>query len=173
MPSQSKKATVPPAVEGALTVLAKAPAFVLRNESGASVSLGDLAGQWVILYFYPKDDTPGCTTEACEFTASAPAFGRLDAVVLGVSPDSPESHQKFRKKHALKISLLSDPTHEMTEAYGAWGEKSMYGRKYMGVLRSTVLIDPKGRVAFHWPNVKPAGHAEEVRVKLAELKKQR
>lgn len=173
MPSSAKKTIVPQAAVTAVTIGAKPPAFSLKTESGDPVALGDLAGQWVVLYFYPKDDTPGCTTEACEFTAAIPAFDRLDAVVFGVSPDSPESHQKFRKKHKLKLGLLSDPAHEMIEAYGAWGEKSMYGRKYMGVVRSTVLIDPKGRVAWHWPNVKPAGHAEEVRGKLAELKKKR
>lgn len=172
MPSSGKK-IVPRDAAPTVTVGGKAPAFSLKNESGEPVALGDLAGRWVVLYFYPKDDTPGCTTEACEFTAAITALDRLDAVVFGVSPDSPESHQKFRTKHGLKVGLLSDPTHEMIEAYGAWGEKSMYGRKYMGVVRSTVLIDPKGRVAWHWPNVKPAGHAEEVRGKLSELKKKR
>jgi thioredoxin-dependent peroxiredoxin len=169
MPPRAKKPSACPVEKGRLTVGSKAPAFVLHNEAGQLVSLHDLRGKWLVLYFYPKDDTPGCTKEACEFTTALSGFQSLGAVVLGVSPDSPESHAKFRKKHALKISLLSDPTHEMLDEYAAWGEKSMYGRKYQGVLRSTVLIDPKGKIAFHWPSVKPVGHAAEVRAKLAEL----
>jgi peroxiredoxin Q/BCP len=147
----------------------KAPAFSLADQNGRRVSLEDFAGSWVVLYFYPKDDTPGCTTEACEFTDSVKAFEGLDAVVLGCSPDSPASHLKFIAKHSLALRLLSDPGHEAMERYGAWGEKTMYGKKTVGVKRSTVLIDPKGTIAFHWPNVKAAGHAEAVKEKLAEL----
>jgi len=169
MASATNKSKSGVGAKASLAVGSKAPAFALRNQAGDLVSLSDLAGQWVVLYFYPKDDTPGCTKEACEFTTALSGFQNLGARVLGISPDSPESHQKFVKKHSLTVDLLSDPTHEVLVKYGAWGEKSMYGRKYEGVLRSTVLIDPRGKVACHWPNVSPAGHAEEVRAKLAEL----
>lgn len=146
-----------------------APRFTLRDETGATVKLSDLAGQWVVLYFYPKDDTPGCTVEACEFTSGLAGFAKLHAAVFGCSRDSAESHRKFIAKHKLKVSLLSDPDHAVMEKYGAWGEKQSYGKKTVGVIRSTVLIDPQGRVAHHWPAVKAAGHADEVRAKLAEL----
>jgi len=149
----------------------KAPAFALKNQADATVKLGDLAGRWVVLYFYPKDDTPGCTTEACEFTSGLRDFERLNAVVLGVSPDSPEAHRKFIKKHALKVDLLSDPSHAMLERYGAWGEKNMYGKVTVGVKRSTAIVNPEGVVAFHWKSVKAAGHADAVKAKLAELQK--
>ena len=152
-----------------LAVGKKAPAFTLPDETGAKVKLSDLAGQWVVLYFYPKDDTPGCTVEACEFTSGLAAFAKLDAAVFGCSRDSAESHRKFIAKYELKVRLLSDPEHGVMEKYGAWGEKSNYGKKFMGVVRSTVLIDPAGKVAYHWPTVKAAGHADEVRQKLAEL----
>ena len=148
----------------------KAPAFTLPNQDGEKVSLADLAGQWVVLYFYPRDDTPGCTTEACEFTEGVQAFKKLDAVVLGCSPDTPEKHQAFRKKHGLKVGLLSDPTHKVMERYDAWGEKTLYGKKTTGVRRSTVLVDPEGKVAHHWKSVKAAGHAEKVREVLAGLR---
>lgn len=147
----------------------KAPSFTLQDENGSKVALSDLAGQWVVLYFYPKDDTPGCTVEACEFTSGLPKFDKLDAVVLGCSRDTPETHRKFIAKYKLKLKLLSDPEHTVMEKYGAWGEKNNYGKKTMGVIRSTVLIDPAGRVAHHWPTVKAAGHAEQVRTKLVEL----
>jgi peroxiredoxin Q/BCP len=147
----------------------KAPAFSLPDENGTKVSRSDLTGQWVVLYFYPKDDTPGCTVEACEFTSGLKGFEKLDATVLGCSPDSPEAHRKFIAKYKLKITLLSDPSHAVLEKYGAWGEKSNYGKKSMGVIRSTVIIDPAGRVAHHYATVKAAGHAEQVRDKLAEL----
>ncbi len=146
-----------------------APSFTLVNQDGKKVTARDLKGQWVVLYFYPKDDTPGCTTEACEFTSILGQFDKLGATVMGVSPDPPERHQKFIAKHRLKLDLLSDPDHKAMERYGAWGEKSMYGKKMMGVIRSTVLIDPSGRIAHHWPKVKAAGHAKAVRQKLAEL----
>jgi len=152
-----------------LEVGKRAPSFTLRDANGGKVVLSDLAGQWVVLYFYPKDDTPGCTVEACEFTSGLPNFEKLDAVVLGCSPDSPEAHRRFIAKYKLKIKLLSDPDHEVMEKYGAWGEKTNYGKKTTGAIRSTVLIDPAGRVAYHWPTVKAAGHAEQVRAKLAEL----
>jgi peroxiredoxin Q/BCP len=155
--------------ESPIRVGAEAPAFELPDQDGVAVSLPSLRGSWVVLYFYPKDDTPGCTTEACEFSEGIEAFRELDAVVLGCSPDSPQKHRAFIAKHGLAVRLLSDPDHAVMEAYGAWGAKSMYGRTTMGVIRWTVLIDPSGRVAFHWPKVKAAGHAEKVREKLAEL----
>jgi len=149
---------------------AMAPAFTLPDQDGVAVPLSSLRGSWVVLYFYPKDDTPGCTTEACEFSEGIEAFRGLDAAVLGCSADSPEKHRSFIAKYDLSVRLLSDREHAVMEAYGAWGEKSMYGRTTMGVIRSTVLIDPDGRIAFHWPKVKAAGHAEKVREKLAELR---
>ncbi|MEW6072864.1 MAG: thioredoxin-dependent thiol peroxidase [Planctomycetota bacterium] len=148
----------------------KAPAFALADQDGAKVRLADFAGQWVVLYFYPRDDTPGCTTEACEFTAGIKGFAKLEAVVLGCSPDSPEEHRKFIAKHRLAVTLLSDPDHAVLEKYGAWGEKTLYGKKSVGVKRSTVLVDPAGKVAHHWASVKAAGHAEAVREKLAALR---
>jgi len=147
----------------------KAPAFTLVDETSAKIKLSDLAGQWIVLYFYPKDDTPGCTVEACEFTSGLSGFGKLDAAVFGCSADSPESHRKFIAKYKLKVKLLSDPDHAVMEKYGAWGEKTNYGKTSMGVIRSTVLIDPTGKVAYHYATVKAAGHAEQVRAKLAEL----
>jgi thioredoxin-dependent peroxiredoxin len=147
----------------------KAPAFKLTDQDGKAHSLADYAGQWVVLYFYPKDDTPGCTTEACEFSAGIKKFEKLDAVVLGCSADDAERHKKFIAKYKLKIDLLSDPTKAVMTKYGAWGEKVMYGRKMEGVIRSTVIIDPAGKVARHWKKVKAAGHAESVQAALEEL----
>lgn len=148
----------------------KAPAFSLADENGKKVKLSDLSGRWVVLYFYPRDNTPGCTTEACEFTESLARFEELDAKVLGCSPDSPESHRAFIAKQKLKLTLLSDPNHAVMEKYHAWGEKKLYGKVSVGVIRSTVLIDPTGKVAHHYPRVKAQGHAEQVRSKLAELR---
>jgi len=148
----------------------KAPDFTLPDQSGDDLSLGDLRGRWVVLYFYPKDDTPGCTTEACEFTDALSEFEKLDATVLGCSPDPPEKHRRFIAKHDLKIRLLSDTDHEVMQRYDAWGEKKMYGRTSMGVIRSTVLIDPEGRIAHRWPKVKAAGHAAAVQQKIQELR---
>jgi peroxiredoxin Q/BCP len=153
-----------------IEVGAKAPAFTLPDENGSPVALADFRGRWVVLYFYPKDDTPGCTTEACEFTEGMRSFDGLDAVVLGCSADSAESHRAFIAKFGLKVRLLSDRDRSVMKAYGAWGEKTQYGRTTMGVIRSTILVAPDGRVAHHWPNVKAAGHAEKVREKLAELR---
>ena len=147
----------------------KAPAFTLNDQDGKRIKLSDLAGQWVVLYFYPRDDTPGCTIEACDFTSALKTFETLGAIVYGCSPDSTESHQRFIKKFKLKIGLLSDPTHKMMEKYDAWGEKNMYGKISEGVIRSTVLISPKGKVAKHWKRVKAKGHAEYVRKSLTEL----
>ena len=147
----------------------KAPAFTLKNQDDQNVKLSDFKGRWLVLYFYPKDDTPGCTIEACDFTSGIKDFEKLDATVLGCSPDSPEMHRKFIAKHKLKITLLSDPGHEVLERYGAWGEKNMYGKKSMGVIRSTVLIDPAQKVAHHYRKVSAKGHADAVRAKLKEL----
>ena len=152
-----------------LTVGKKAPVFALLNEDNVKIRLGDFSGKWVVLYFYPRDDTPGCTKEACEFTANLRAFQSLDAVVLGCSPDDSTRHRAFIKKHQLKITLLSDPTHTVMAKYGAWGEKTLYGRTSIGIKRSTVLIDPTGKVAHHWRAVKAAGHADKVAEKLAGL----
>jgi peroxiredoxin Q/BCP len=146
-----------------------APDFTLKDHNDLEVRLGDLRGSWVVLYFYPKDDTPGCTVEACEFTDALERFQGLSARVFGISPDSPASHRKFIAKHSLEVGLLSDPEHAMIERYGAWGEKNMYGKKSFGVVRSTVLLDPAGRVAKHWPKVSAAGHAGEVAAALSEL----
>ena len=147
-----------------------APGFALENQDGETVSLDGLTGRWVVLYFYPKDDTPGCTKEACEFTAGIAEFEKLDAVILGCSPDDAESHRKFIAKYDLQVQLLSDPTHATMEAYGAWGEKVLYGRKSVGVIRSTALIDPHGNVAHHWKKVRAAGHASSVAKRLADLR---
>lgn len=147
-----------------------APAFALQDQDGESVSLAGLEGQWVVLYFYPKDDTPGCTKQACEFTAGIAEFEKLDAVILGCSPDDAASHRKFIAKYDLKVRLLSDPAHATMEAYGAWGEKVLYGRKSVGVIRSTALIDPAGNVAHHWKKVRAAGHAGHVAARLEALR---
>ena len=147
----------------------KAPAFTLPNQDGNNVSLGDLNGQWVVLYFYPKDDTPGCTIEACDFTSGVKQFEKLNAKVLGVSPDSPESHRKFIKKYNLKIELLADENRTVLAKYGAWGIKKLYGKESEGVIRSTVVIDPNGKIAYYWPNVKAKGHVDKVQEKLTEL----
>jgi len=147
-----------------------APPFRVVDQDGKPVTEGVFAGRWTVLYFYPRDDTPGCTVEACEFTASIAEFEGLDATVLGASPDKPETHKKFIAKHGLKLRLLSDPEHRLLEAYGGWGEKVLYGKKSVGVIRSTVIVDPKGLVAHRWARVTAAGHAGFVRAKLAELK---
>jgi peroxiredoxin Q/BCP len=147
----------------------KAPAFTLPDQNDKKTKLPDFAGQWVVLYFYPKDNTPGCTTEACEFTDGLKAFEKLNAVVLGVSPDSTASHRKFIEKQNLEITLLSDPERKVLEKYGAFGTKKMYGKEVKGVIRSTFLIDPGGKVAHVWTKVKAAGHAARVREKLEEL----
>ncbi|MBI2254423.1 MAG: thioredoxin-dependent thiol peroxidase [Proteobacteria bacterium] len=147
----------------------KAPAFSMKTDGGGKVSLSELKGKNVVLYFYPKDDTSGCTAEACGFRDSLPAFKKLDAVVVGVSRDSVESHDKFKKKYDINFTLGSDDTGKVTEAYGVWVEKSMYGRKYMGIERATFLIDGKGVVRNVWRKVKVPGHVEEVAKAIKQL----
>jgi thioredoxin-dependent peroxiredoxin len=147
---------------------APAPPFALTDGTGERVALQDLAGRHVILYFYPKDDTPGCTKEACGFRDAWDELQRLGAVVLGVSPDSADSHARFAQKYRLPFRLLSDPDRSVMQAYGAWGEKTLYGKKTTGVIRSTVWIGPDGQVRRHWPKVSDAeAHPEQV---LAALK---
>jgi thioredoxin-dependent peroxiredoxin len=141
---------------------AKAPAFSLSDQDGNTVALKDFKGKAVVLYFYPKDDTSGCTAQACGFRDALPEFEALDAVVLGVSPDPVKSHAKFRDKYALPFPLLADPEHGVLEAYGVWQEKSMYGKKYMGVQRSTFVIDGQGKVRAVFEKVKVPGHVEAV-----------
>ena len=140
----------------------KAPDFELPTDAGAALKLSTLEGKPVVLYFYPKDDTSGCTAEAKDFSSLAPDFRKAGVEVIGVSPDSVDSHAKFRRKYDLAIKLAADPDKVVANAYGVWVEKSMYGRKYMGVERSTFLIDKAGRVARSWRKVKVPGHAEEV-----------
>jgi len=148
----------------------KAPEFSLPDQDGRVRKLSDFQGQWLVLYFYPKDNTSGCTAEACDFTDRMADFWDLEADVVGVSPDSPRSHKNFIAKHDLKVTLLSDADRQVLPLFGAWGKKKMYGKEYEGVVRSTVLIDPEGKVAYHWPNVKVKGHVDEVKAKLAELR---
>ncbi len=139
-----------------------APDFSLEDQHGKSHSLKDYAGKWVVLYFYSKDDTPGCTKEACNFRDNIPSLQDKNAIVLGVSADTVQSHKKFANKYDLPFLLLSDPDKTVIEAYNVWREKNMYGKKRMGIVRSTFVIDPDGKVAKPWYNVKVAGHTEQV-----------
>ena len=141
---------------------AKAPAFTLQRDGGSQVSLKEFKGGNLVLYFYPKADTPGCTKEAIAFSRLRSAFAKAGTEILGVSADPVKAQDKFKSKLKLKIALASDETKQMLQAYGAWGEKSMYGRKFMGVIRKTFLIDAEGRIARIWPKVSVLGHAEEV-----------
>jgi len=141
---------------------AKAPAFTLPRDGGATVSLKDFKGRKLVLYFYPKADTPGCTKEAIAFSGLRDEFAAADTEILGVSADPVPAQDKFKLKHKIRIALASDETKEMLEAYGVWGKKSMYGRSFMGVHRTTFLIDGAGRIAQVWRNVRVPGHAEEV-----------
>jgi peroxiredoxin Q/BCP len=145
-----------------LEVGKKAPAFTLESSDGGKVKLSDFAGKVVVLYFYPRDNTPGCTVEANDFNAALPQLKKLGAIVLGASKDSIASHCKFRDKFGLGFPLLSDPDGEVLEAYGAWGDKVMYGKKMKGIIRSTVVIGKDGKVAQHWPKVSVKGHVEAV-----------
>lgn len=153
----------------ALKVGDKAPAFELPAVPEGRIKLSQFKGQNVVLYFYPRDNTPGCTTEACDFRDSLEQFQHLEAVVLGVSTDDVDSHQKFATKYELPFPLLADTEHAVAEKYGAWGEKSNYGKKYMGLIRSTFLIDKQGKIAAIWLNVRVAGHVAKVAEALAQL----
>ena len=155
-----------------LAVGKPAPPFKLKNQDEKLVSNGELKGEWVVLYFYPKDDTPGCTVEACEFRDGIEALKGLHAKVVGVSPDSPESHRKFIEKYKLPFTLLCDPSKEMMTTYQAFGPVERDGKTTGRVIRSTVIIDPKGNVAKHYPKVTPKGHAAEIKKDLETLKKQ-
>ena len=140
----------------------KAPAFTLPRDGGGSVSLKDYKGRKLVIYFYPRADTPGCTVESKAFSALSAAFAKAKTAVLGVSADPVKAQDAFKAKHGLAIPLASDETHTMLNAYGVWGEKSMYGKKFMGITRTTFLLGPDGRIARVWPKVKVEGHAEEV-----------
>ncbi|MFM8538502.1 MAG: thioredoxin-dependent thiol peroxidase [Planctomycetaceae bacterium] len=146
----------------------KAPAFTLPAHDGSKLSLSSLRGRPVVLYFYPKDDTPGCTVEACGFRDAARDLDAIDAVVLGISPDTPESHAAFRAKHRLPFTLLSDPDHAVADDYGAWRMKTLYGRRFAGLVRSTFLIDATGRITRVFKSVRPATHAAQVLAALAD-----
>ena len=143
--------------------------FSLMNQDGQKVRLLNYLGKWAVLYFYPKDNTSGCTVEAIEFTNRLPQFEKANVVVFGISPDSIKSHCDFIKDHTLKVNLLSDEKHDVLEKYGVWQLKKLYGDEFYGVVRSTFLIDPKGKIAYSWKNIKPLGHADEVLKKIGEL----
>jgi len=145
-----------------------APDFTLQTDDGGEVTLSDYRGKKVVLYFYPKDDTPGCTAEACSFRDDYAQILAAGAVVLGVSPDDIKSHSRFKVKYTLPFALLSDPDHRVAEMYGAWGEKRMYGKSYMGIIRSTFIIDEQGTIVRVFPQVTPKGHSQEVLAALAE-----
>jgi peroxiredoxin Q/BCP len=166
-PTAPSKATAASSgTHAALAEGAKAPSFRLPRDGGETVSLADFAGQKLVLFFYPRADTPGCTREAIDFTRLAKSFAESQTAVVGVSADPPKTQESFRTKHQLTTPLASDEKHEMLAAYGAWGEKSMYGRTFLGVLRTTVLVDADGRVMKIWRHVKVDGHADEVLAKV-------
>jgi peroxiredoxin Q/BCP len=148
----------------------RAPAFTMTADDGSKVRLSDFKGHPVVLYFYPKDDTPGCTREACAFRDRQAVLKKMGVALLGVSPDSTVSHARFRDKYRLNFPLLTDENHTVAEKYGAWREKNMYGKKSMGVVRSTFLIDPDGKVAKVWKQVKVDGHDEQILAAIAEMK---
>ena len=147
----------------------EAPNFSLPNSDNIEISLNSFRGNWVVLYFYPKDNTPGCTTEACDFSNEFQEFQKLGATIIGISPDSPERHKKFIEKHSLTITLLSDEDREVLKRYGAWGLKKNFGKEYEGVIRSTYLISPDGKIAYSWKNVRVKGHVEAVKKRLIQL----
>lgn len=147
----------------------KAPAFCLNNQNDERVCLGDFKDKWIILYFYPKDNSKACTLEALSFTENIKSFKEMDSIVIGVSPDSVKSHKNFAHKHNLDLILLSDPEHKVLNKYNVWKMKKMYGKEYMGVERSTFLINPKGQIEKEWTKVRVKEHVEEVKQKLSEL----
>ena len=148
----------------------KAPMFDIPNQDGNMIKLDDLLGKWSVIYFYPRDDTPGCTIEAKEFTELSSKFEEQGATIYGVSPDTEAKHCKFIEKHGLKVELLADTESTMLADYGVWQEKQMYGKTYMGVVRTTYLVNPDGNIAEVWTKVKAKGHAEAVLERLVELK---
>ncbi|HIP41925.1 MAG TPA: thioredoxin-dependent thiol peroxidase [Campylobacterales bacterium] len=145
------------------------PEFCASNQDEEEICFRDIKGRWVVLYFYPKDNTPGCTKEACEFTDALPDFRDLDAIILGVSPDTPKKHRNFIEKKKLKITLLADENKELCKSFGIWQLKKFMGKEYMGVVRSTFLIAPDGRLAFKWEKVRVKGHVDAVKAKLLEM----
>lgn len=147
----------------------KAPAFTLTDQDGNAVKLSDFKGRRVVVYFYPKADTPGCTTQACSLRDSMPDLKKLKAIVVGISPDTPQKQKKFDEKYGLGFPLLSDTDHAVAEKFAAWGEKSMYGRKYMGVIRSAFVIDEQGKVAAAFPKISPGDTVAKVSAALKEL----
>ena len=167
MKTKSKETPAKPL--GVIDPGSPAPAFRLTDQNGAVHQLEDYRGKWVVLYFYPRDDTPGCTREACQFRDSAPTFSRRDTVVLAVSPDDEASHARFAVKFGLAFPLLADPGAMTCQTYGVWREKNLYGHKSMGVVRTTYLIDPKGQVAHRWDKVSVEGHDQDVLTKLASV----
>ena len=170
MATRKKAKSSHPSDGGGIEVGRAAPAFSLKNQQGKTHRLSDHRGKWVVLYFYPKDNTSGCTRQACQFRDELARFKRSGAVVIGVSPDGEASHRGFADKFKLRFDLLADEDKKVLEKYGVWQQKSMYGRKYMGVVRSTYLIDPMGKVAHRWLKVKVPGHAREVMEKIKALK---
>jgi len=149
----------------------KAPEFCLPNQDDIEICLRDLKGKWIVLYFYPKDNTPGCTTEACEFTEAAPDFSKLNAIILGVSADSTKKHRNFIEKKELGITLLSDEETTMMQEYGVWQQKKNFGKEYMGIVRSTFIIDPEGVVKAVFEKVKVKEHVAKVKAQLESLQK--
>ncbi len=145
------------------------PAFCLPNQDEEEICFRDIKGRWAVVYFYPKDNTPGCTTEACDFTEAMPDFSSLEAIILGVSPDSPKKHRNFIEKKALKITLLADEDKALCKSFGMWQLKKFMGKEYMGVVRSTFLIAPNGTLAYKWEKVRVKNHVVEVKEKLIEL----
>lgn len=145
------------------------PDFCLPNQDQEEMCFRDIKGRWIVLYFYPKDNTPGCTTEACEFTAAEPDFSKLNATILGVSPDSPKKHRNFIEKKELTITLLADEEKELCNLFGVWQLKKFMGKEYMGVVRSTFIINPDGKIAAVWDKVRVKGHVDDVKEKLTEL----
>ncbi len=146
------------------------PDFCLPNQDEEEICFRDIKGRWIVLYFYPRDNTQGCTTEACDFTEALPDFRELDAVIIGVSPDTPRKHRNFIKKYDLKITLLADTNKELAKKFGVWQLKRSYGREYKGIVRSTFLISPDGKIAHKWGKVRLKGHVQEVKKRLIELK---
>lgn len=157
-------------VEKELKVGDTAPKFCLSDEQGKKVCSGDLMGGWTVVYFYPRDNTPGCTTEAKDFTCAVEDFAKEDTKIIGISPDSEKSHLNFIGKHDLKISLLSDPEHIALEQFGTWKEKKLYGRTFLGVVRSTFLLDPEWKIRKVWKKVKVKGHVDDVLASVKEMK---